>query len=384
MSQILLYLPGNTRHSNVPAAKLRAYIENIRQWLAVLRAAGFPVSISFQRDDLDVFALTEGDFEGLELLSAPGNHFLPSRFEKHPRLADHARWLLQDNRVHGNVPGYFLPEFDIPRTNILPPGLQILFALPGHTLAYSEVGIGDVERASALENYKAVWFHDKLVVPMLGVKPMQDAFFYWQRFRTQENLDKLLTEIRKVAEDGRDDVLVFFLDLEAPLVGSHHGLAIWEELFAAIRNSDLAQHFIGFNEAVKIWQSQAVKIEGSTWTLFARNLGAKWTGLQPQLDYMDRVGLVQAPVNRWHHQVLAQSTTSDPLSAWDRKLRGPITITADQGPIQIGYNQGIIDIALLSLAAYQEGRHALRRHYQSIVDEDTRWLALRIADSIER
>ncbi|MBI4598952.1 hypothetical protein HY734_02010 [Candidatus Uhrbacteria bacterium] len=125
MSKIVLYLPGNTRHSNVTAKRRRAYTAGIGTWLSVLKRAGFPISISFQRDDLDVFDLTEADFEGLDLLFAPGNHFLVSRYEKHPVMGAHARWLLQDRRVHGNVPGYFLPEFDIPRTDILPKGFQL-------------------------------------------------------------------------------------------------------------------------------------------------------------------------------------------------------------------------------------------------------------------
>ncbi|MBI4592289.1 hypothetical protein HY733_02465 [Candidatus Uhrbacteria bacterium] len=260
---------------------------------------------------------------------------------------------------------------------------QVLFAVPSDTISYSEVGIGDVERATPLSEYKAIWFHDKLVVPMLGVKPMQDAFFFWQRFWTQENLDKLLAEIRKVVEDGRDDVVVFFLDLEAPIVGSHNGLDIWGSLFAAICASGLAEHFIGFKEAAEVWKHQAVRPEGPTWTLFASNLGLKWTGLQPQLDHTDRTMAARAPRTDGDHRLLGQATTSDVLSAWNSKLRGPINITADEGPIRISYDQGVIDIATRALKAYEE-RRPFRELISDIQDENVFWFANRIADAIER
>lgn len=384
MSRIHLYLPGNTRHSNVQAKRRREYILGFWDWHKVLKTAGFPVSVSFQRDDLDMFGVDEKAFAGIELLSAPGNHFLPSRFEKHPRLSEHARYLLNEGRVVGNVPGYFTPEFDIPRTDILPEGEQILFALPGQTVLYSECSTGDVEPGSKLEGYKAIRFHDKIVVPMLGVKPMQDAFFLWQRFKSQENLDKLLGEIRAVAKDGKDDVLVFFLDLEAPLVGSHHGLTIWEELFAAIRESGLCEHFVSFNEAAQVWREQAVSIEGPTWTLFARQLGTKWMGLQPQLDHTDRVMLARPPRSRREHKHLGQATTSDVLSAMDRKLRGPITITADEGPIQIAYDQTIISIAIGAITTYEKRQPLFEKLPGSLKDEDARWFAMRVVDTTSR
>ncbi|MFA4845101.1 MAG: hypothetical protein WC654_00900 [Patescibacteria group bacterium] len=384
MSRIHLYLPGNTRHGNVSARKRREYILGFQDWIRILKNTGFPVSLSFQRDDLDVFGVDESAFNGIELLSAPGNHFLPSRFEKHPRLASHAKFLLNEGRVVGNVPGYFTPEFDIPRTNILPEGEQILFALPGQTVLYSECSTSDVVPGSKLEGYKAIRFHDKIVVPMLGVKPMQDAFFFWQRFKTQENLEKLLNEIRAVVNDGKDNVLVFFLDLEAPLVGSHHGFAIWEELFSTICQSDLAQHFVSFNEATEVWRHQAVTIEGPTWTLFARQLGIKWTGLQPQLDYLDRVMLARIPRSLQEHKHLGQATTSDVLMVMDRKLRGPVTITADGEPIEIGHDQTIIDIALGAITTYENRQPLCEKLPGLMRGDDARWFAMRVADTVSR
>ncbi len=386
MSKVLFYLPANTRHSNVQAGKRREYIENIGAWLNTLRGAGFPVSTSFQRDCLDLLGLTEKDFDGIELLSAPGNHLLPSRFEKHPTMKHHARAMLRDAAVVGNVPGYFMPEFDIPRTDLLAPGFQILFALPGQTVLYSECSTSDVERGTPLENYEAIRFlGDKVVVPMLGVEGMQKAFFLWQRFKTTENLAALLAEIRKVTEDGEDRVRVFFLDLEAPLVGSHHGLDIWRELFAAIVQSGLAEHFVSFHEAAAHWQSRAVKIEGPTWTLFARQLGTKWTGLQPQMDYLDRVMLAEPPRTLAEHKWLAFCSTSDILSAMDRKLRGNIVIDGDLGKLTIGYDQTIMDLAFKMLDAYEHGMSSVATlRGLLLVDSDAQWFVNRCVDTLKR
>lgn len=385
MSKSILYFPGNSRHSNVPARERRAYVENIREWLGVIRDAGFPIQLSFQRDCLDVFGLSEADFDGIELLSAPGNHLLPSRFEKHPVMRKHALHMMRDASVKGNVPGYFTPEFDIPRTEILPAGFQILFALPGQTVLYSECSTSDVVRGGALESHEAIRFHDKVVVPMTGVEGVQKAFFIWQRFKTEENLAKVLDEIRKIAEDGEDRVRVIFLDLEAPLVGSHHGLNVWRELFAAIVSSGLSEHFLSFHDAAERWKERAAKIDAPTWTLFARQLGTKWTGFQPQLDYLDRVMLCRAPRTSVEHAWLGLCTSSDVLSAMDRKLRGDIRIDADLGPLAIGYDQAVMSIAFAALGAYERGtsiEDALRG--LDLPDADGQWFANRCADCFSR
>ena len=385
MSKVILYLPGNSRHSNVRASERRGYVENISDWLGVVRDAGFPIPLSFQRDCLDVLGLTEADFTGIELLSAPGNHLLPSRFEKHSVMGAHARHMLRDAAVKGNVPGYFTPEFDIPRTDVLPPGFQIVFALPGQTILYSECSTRDVVRGSALESHEAILFHDKVIVPMVGVDGVQKAYFYWQRFKTAENLGKVLDEIRKIVEDGEDFVRVIFLDFEAPLVGSHHGLDVWRELFAAIRDSGLSEHFLSFHDAAARWKERAKRVDGPTWTLFARQLGAKWTGLQPQMDYTDRVMLCRAPRTSEEHAWLGLCTSSDVLSAMDRKLRGDIRIDADLGLLSIGYDQTVMSIAFAALRAYEDGTslvEALRN--LTLADADGQWFANRCADFFAR
>ncbi len=385
MSKIVLYLPGNAWHSNVRADKRRAYIEGFRRdWLAVLKQAGIPVVVSFQKVDLELFGVSERELAGgnLECLSAPWNHALPSLYEKHPTLSGHARWLA-DHAVKTPTLGMFFAEYDVPRTRLAKPG--IIPALPSpHMVQYSECGTGDYAQEAVIDRYRAVRYHDNTVVPMVGVKPIQDAFFAWQR--DPDNASKkeaLATEIRKVALDGTDDALILFLDLEAPLCGSHYGPSIWEWFFTVAKEA-APDAFVTWHWAAEQWMQSARSSDVPVAKLFARNLGVKWTGLQPQLDWLDRVKLCRAPQSDREHALMGLFTGSDVLSAWDRKLKGPITLAADRGPIEIGFDQAVIDVALACLKAYESGGNPVAALRSLGLGEDKQWFADRLADVLAK
>jgi len=378
VSHIILYFPGNVFHGNVPARKRREYIETFPQWLMALKSAGFPVATSFQGIDLELLGVSEADFAGIDLLGGMYNHALPTVFEKHAGLRDHARWLVE-NGVCGNVPGMFFPEFNIPRTEILGREPVIIPVAPSAlSFLYSICQTGDIAPGLAISKYEAIAFRDHVLVPMH--LDGQKNFFEWQRTLAPEKLEAFLGDIRAIRDDGQDGVKILFIDLEAPLVGSRHGLAIWERLFAAIRDAGLAECFVPFAQAAEHWRSRAVKPDESALSLVARDLG-KWLGLDPQVDYLDRVKAVRPPASNAEHRLLALASTSDVCAAMDRKLRGTVTLPADEGQtVQIGYDQTLIDIGFASLAA--AGNH--RRLDVKTQDADGQWFVRRIKEALAR
>jgi len=386
MSQLVLYLPGNIWHSNVPADRRRDYMENFSNWLGVLRSSSIPVSTSFSKIDLELLGgIKEENFEGVDLLGAPYNHALLSVFAGHRNLGNHAKWLTH-NGTSGNTEGYFVAEFDIPAKDILPRGHRILPALSSpSTILYSECMTGDVNPDHPISAYKALQFRDKTVVPMHGVEEAQKHFFFWQRYPTDANLQKFLDELHRITENDSDDILILFFDLEAPLVGSHHGLQVWQWFFEAVKSAGLSDAFIPWGEAIDYWKEVAVKPETPAMRLLSRDLGRKWTGLQPQLDHLDRIKLCRSPQNEAEQVWMSMFTTSDFLSAWDRKLRGVISFDADNGNLEIGYDQTIIDIGLTCLRAYERQESpcfALRGLGSK--SEDTRWFANKCALLLEK
>lgn len=379
MSQLVFHLPGNGSHSNVSARKRREYLESLPEWIELLASAGFPVAPSFQGIDLKIAGVHERMFVGTDLLSAPFAHTLPSIYEQHPVHRGHAEWLFRRGAI-GSAPGTFVSEFDIPRRNIIPRKDDILFALPSQTVGYSECSTGDVNPGADVNKYEAIRFHDKVIVPMRGVEAAQKAFFAWQKSWTDETLEAAMSAIASLAFDGKNEVYVLFLDLEAPLVGSHHGIDVWRRYFEAIRETNLAQHFIPFKDAATLWRSRAVDIEGSAYPLFARQLGAKWTGLQPQIDYLMRASLLPEAKSDREHAALSLVTTSDVLSAMDRKLRRSIWIDGDLGKLEIGYDQTIISVALAVRDALEHRRSPIKSLRALGLDEDSQWFVNRIAD----
>ncbi len=382
MSRIVLHLPGNGFHSNVSARKRREYLENFRDWITLLVTAGFPVAPSFQGIDLKLAGVHELSFAGVDLLSAPFAHTLPSLYEKHPVHRGHAEWLFRHG-ARGSAPGTFVSEFDIPRLNIIPWRDDILFALPSHTVGYSECSSGDVNPGADVNKYEAIRFHDKTIVPMRGVEAAQKAFFTWQRVWTDEALEVAMAEIAKLVNDGKDEVYVLFLDLEAPLVGSHHGIEVWRRYFAAIRESNLAQYFVPFKEAAAIWRARAVDVEGSAHSLFMRQLGVKWTNFQPQMDHIMRSSMLPEAKSDREQAALSLVTTSDVLSAMDRKIRRPIFVDGDLGKLEIGYDQTIISVGVVVRDAIEHHRSPMKALRLITLDEDSNWFANKLAYVLE-
>jgi len=377
MSRVLFFAPGNLFHSNVPAKLRRVYATDIVKWLDTFGSAGIPVTTSYQAIDLVMMGLTSGDItrRGIDLLHAPFNHALFSLLPIFG-LRDHALWL-QQNGVVGNVAGEFWPEFDIPTpsTMVLAPS-RITFSLPDpNMVSYSETGgdLGGFRPETAISHYQAIRYGDRIVVPMVGAEAAQKAFFKWQRFWSQEALDELILEFAKLANDGFDRTVVFFMDVEAPLVGSRHGLEVWQRFFAAIKSAGLERIFVSFNDAARRWREAVVRPKVSAEHFLARNLGVKWTALHPQLRHLVNSAKVH-PVNSFQHAAAALWTTSDVLSAMDRQIKGDIHLDADEGEVVVGHDPTIISVAGLVMQAFNRWQWD---GWYSQLSGDAEWFARR-------
>jgi len=386
VSKLFINLPANCWHSNVPADKRRAYVEELPDWVKVLKEAGMPVAVSFQAIDLMVAGLTEADFEGLDLLAAPFNHALFSVISGRDGLPDHARWLIEHG-VRGNVNGAFWSEFDTPNRDLHPGRSMVYFSVPSQSFLYSECDERTPTDAQRLEGYAAVRFHNHVVVPMHGCGKAQGAFFKWQRLWNDASREEMVAAFREIAMDGKDGVVTFFMDLEAPIVGSHHGLDVWREFFRILRDAGIAEHVVGFAEAEKTWRAQAVRPK-QTFALLARRLGTKWTAWNQQIILLLRTLRQRAPRSDRDNAVMAFFTTSDLYSALgtelDAQQEAPKPRDADLGPITIGFDRTVTEIGHLALDAYETGKHparALVNH--GWTDPHARWFAERGAHVIE-
>lgn len=318
-------------------------------WRNLLRDCGLPVVLSLQGVDLLMTNMKVEDFKGIELIGAPFSHILPSLYEKGgPRMRQHLKWQFQEAAVNPLSTAYFTPEFDIPRTpGILPrtDSQQIIFAIPaGNTLAYSECDAGSRRYVAegCLEEFEAIAFHDKVVVPMHGVENAMSAFFIWQRFPNDEQTqDAMLAEFRKITEDGQHGIRVFFMDLEAPLIGSHHGLEIWERFFALMRGH-FKDHIVPLDKAAAYWRTKVTKKDAGSYSYFARYLGAKWTGFHVQIDHILATHKNAEQLGRYTDRQLAVITASDVLCGMDRELRGSVSKNADTGPVIIGVDSAVV------------------------------------------
>lgn len=386
MSRIVIYMHANGMHSNVPAPKRRAYLERLPDWVRVLREARVPVVISIQAIDLLVAGLTEADFDGLDLLAAPFNHALFSVIGGRDGLPDHARWLVEHG-VAGNVDGAAWPEFDTPNRDLHPGRSMVYFAVPDDAFLYSELDERSPSDETCMDAYRAVRFHSHVVVPMHGVRKAQSAFFRWQRRWDGPSRDEMVAAFRKIVEDGKDDVRVFFMDLEAPLVGSHHGLDVWKEFFRILREEGIARHVVGFREAETTWRAAAVK-PSQTFALLARRLGNKWTAWNQQVILLARILRQRAARSDREHAAMACFTTSDLFSALGTQLDAvknpPKPHDADLGPITIGWDPTVCTVGHLALDAYDTGKRLARALVAHAWDDpDARWFAERLAAAVE-
>ncbi|MBU0614267.1 hypothetical protein KJ766_03235 [Patescibacteria group bacterium] len=363
MSKIVFYAPGNLcGHSNVDAKKRWRLLEEFEGWLEVMRNAPVPVAMSLQGMDMDIAGMEcpnrSGVDENVTWLSAPVGHLLMSLYATVPSMAHYVRTAINGGVV--TEAGYFCPEFDVPRLGTLPEGALVPF-LPGNSVMYSECGAEprSVVQAKAIReswlSHESVEYQGKVLVPM-DASDMQKAFFAWQRFPHDKDLrDNLAQAIVQASQKDTSQYQVLFIDLEAPLVGSNFGLEAWRMFFQLIEEYSLRDLFAGWSEASSYWRSSAFHL--SQEPMIARDLGQKWTWAHQQILLTDGAKLAWLNANRdpAFIRLMAVASTSDALSALDRKLRGDVYLDADGGQVCIGHDPTIIALAELATIAMMRG-----------------------------
>ena len=376
MSQLVLVLPGNlVGHSNVPGELRRKLIESFgATWLPVIDSAPVPLLLSLQAVDLQVAEVGVDSFTSTDICYAPNNHALISLMFEDPRLVSHGEWLMQ-NGVVGNVPVAFFPEFDVPPLEGLMLNERMVVPVWPDSEMHSNYDAGTFEARGAVNDFEALDMLGHTLVPMTGVtEGFVKPFQFWQRFpKDQDAEHALVSAIRAVAEDGADGYRFALMDLEAPIVGSHHGVSIWERFWELLVAHDLLDCFASVAEASRHWNSVAVKPEEDAATMLTRNLGPKWTGYGPQRMHMHALGGCGA--GGYFHDVLAQASTSDVLSAMHSRLqnRAVPRLSADMGTLTVGHDEGVIDLGYWALQNAQ-----LLRAKRSDPKPSCAWLAERL------
>jgi len=256
----------------------------------------------------------------------------------------------------------FLPEFDVPfRNGIIPRDGLIIPVVGPHTTSYSHCQDLDVKAMGKLAQYEAVEYHGNYLVPMTGLEGAINAWFKYQRFPTQDYLKEVIQEMESFIAKKESRIGIFFLDFEAPLIGSHHGMELWANLFNAIYHAGLSDHFTTFADAAEHWKSQA---QPGNFDLVSRNL-TKWLAWNKQLDVFVKMTQLPAPQSKAEHMHTGLLTVSDLWSALNSKIGGDILLDSERGPkaIKIGYDQLILDLAeaLLASDGKTEMRNAIEK-----------------------
>lgn len=400
--RVILYLPANLFHSNVLAPHRKVYTETFAAEdgvLAMLRRGGVTedgqmpvkVSVSLQGIDLAILGMAPDDFAGIELIDAPWAHYLPSLVAGAQHLDEHAKWQMAHGVLRGSA-AYFNPEYCTPRQPwLLPRRDYIMPAVGSATVLYSECDDADLAVGSKLEVYDALRYNGNIVVPMKGVEQMTGTYFTFQRYPSEENLAKVVRAVEELVMHGGDRTCIWYLDLEAPLVGTvEKDFAVLDRLLKALVHAGLSEYFVTFADAQDEFRARAA--EPAIHGLLSRQLGLKWTKWDMQTDHVRRYMGLRRPVSDREHAIVSLITGSDVLSAMCSKIDGPIVRDAHGSDVvTIGYDPTMIAIGTTALSCYRKRDLDLRAFDDlPTIDEhdpippDGKWFARRVAEAIRR
>ncbi len=400
MDRVILFLPANLFHSNVTDVARAEYLTGYSALHTMLLSAGLPISVSFQGIDLALLGFDESDFDlsSVELIAAPWAHFLPSLVGEDKVLGASAKWQIAHGVASASA-ARFNPEFDVPpQKHLLPHAGQIMPCVAPSTVMCSECDVSDSNGEHALMKREAVAFNGNVLVPLSGLDKVNGAWFTFQRFPTDENLTAVIDRLQELLSGNTGKVYVWYVDLEGPIVGSHFGFGLWERLFEAIANSDVAEQFTSFAATARHFRSKAEKLGFNS---IARELGNKWTRWPQQIALYNRWGHLPMPKNDFDQAVLSLVTVSDVLSAMNSKIGGNIVKEAmladgSTGQVVIGYDQTIISISMRMLELYTDRSKSYQERIigamRDLQSTDARqpttaagqFFASRIADMLER
>lgn len=266
--------------------------------------SGVPVSLGIQTLDLELRPELKRLLErypSIELMGSTFSHVLMPLV--HP---EHQRWQLQ-NGPQGQVT--FLSEFATP-----PEVLPDVFLVQGQESAcytYDEDALREarnfINGADDPHRYEAIHYRGKLGLVMRQTREMVKPYFEFQ-CDPEGKIDALIESWTRQLNDYDGDVIIMPMDTEACFIGSAGwGSKINEKLFAALRQSGLADRMVTLSQAAKILAPKAVE---TSWP--GRDLIAKWTGSTAQLDYVDSLRNF-FPATERQHKLLAVAAISDAL-----------------------------------------------------------------------
>ena len=371
MARIVLLLSVNLDHSEV--RERRVLTEGLPALLVTLRGAPIPVVLAIQQRDIEVAGLTFEDLEGLDILAAPYAHGMEGLLVgRHiPRLTAHCVWQAR-NGFAGTVNGTFRPEFsDALAQGVHEEGRIFPCLAEGTTTWYTSVGEGfaRVEEVA----HEAVRFRGQIWTPMVGVMELVRGYQLFQRDPNDLNGARARPFVEALTRFGEssDEIRFMPMDVEAALVGSHHGLQVWRRFFELLTHHGLTHHFASFAEAETRWRQVATDasdlvMEGQELLLPNRD-EAKWrcrrlqneylVHLQNTLGYDSDVGQVLSSV----------ASTSDVFSCMGGMLNPrPVRLSADRGDLVI---QGTWDMEVLGRVA-MEGLSHIRSCTPSVERDD--------------
>lgn len=363
MSKIALVLPGNTFHANHPSETMD-WMDQERYALPVFRKWHVPALVFFQGLDFEMkpWLLDEMQTPGsLEWGNSTFSHTFIPLFPGSSR---------DETRVKiGTVPVTFFSEFYVPQGPQIP--TEYTLVLAGNSALYSGFAEhwspkqGDIFLEPYPHGAHAIRFQQKIGILLREewFGPLLKAFFLFQRFplagshpENRDCLAELVAQVRDIAEDTHDRVVVMPLDLEAPWIGSRFGAKVWEILFEELHRQNLLGVFTPVSSHLNRFKQEAVETPRPHREL------TKWTTWEVQLNHMVRLNQF---VPKIEHETIMRmiATGSDIFAAWgikiaerSKRIKLPgVDFGGNAIEIPISFNQSVIDIQLAADRAMTSG-----------------------------
>lgn len=265
----------------------------------------------------------------------------------------------------GTVPVTFFSEFYVPQGPQIP--TEFTLVLAGNSALYSGFAEhwspkqGDIFLKPYPHDAHAIRFQNKVGILLREewFGPLLKAFFLFQRFpiagshpEGRDCLAELVAQIRAIAEDGDDRVVVMPLDLEAPWIGSRFGAKVWEILFDELEKQKLLSVFTQVSAQLGRFRKEAVETPRPHREL------TKWTTWEVQLNHIVRLNQLVATTER-EATLRMIATGSDIFAAWGIKIGERakrisligIDLSGSRIDLPISFNQSVIDVQLAASLA---------------------------------
>ncbi|MFZ4648761.1 MAG: hypothetical protein ACOYMB_03990 [Patescibacteria group bacterium] len=362
---IVLVASINAFHGNVlPDSFEKIHTEELG--LSVLENSGLKMTINCHQLDLLMYPWL-GKYQNSNNLKFSGglfSHVLPALTS-----VEHLEWQEENGIINPTVS--FYPEFCSPKKPT-----RNFWLLDSQTHYYSSCGsseevVWNAEEVGALPSTIKVNGQFGFVMKERLFKPILDLMFLSQRFPDAKNAEGVsnLDHLVQAIADLEEVVLVPF-DLEAPYVGSMLGKNFWERLIEKIKENNLEDRFLDFEEVHQSLIEDATTLSDTP----HRNLG-KWTSVEATYDYFaDLKVYSKRKLSEKEHLLLAFAASADPAAAIFQKSlysRKPINLTlvdlfGNNASVKITGNSEIIKVGYIARGVFltkmkkEEGAEALK------------------------